>query len=76
MRKKVRGRSDWKPGSLRVTLQEAGDQLRLWGGDREAVRWGSLLTEHRQGIAHWKYLARLKNSPTEESWKLPLNKIS
>lgn len=52
----------------------SGDQLRLWGEGREAVRWGWLLTEHRQGIAHRKYLARLKNSST--SWKLPLNKIS
>lgn len=54
----------------------SGDQLRLWGGGREVVRWGWLLTEHRQGIAHQKHLARLKNSPTEKFWKLPLNKFS
>ena len=35
----MRGRSGWRPEFLRVTLQEGGAQLRLWGRSREAVRW-------------------------------------
>ena len=51
----VRGRSGWRPGFLRVTLQEGGVQLRLWGRSREAVRWaGCWLSIHRLGITHRK----------------------
>lgn len=66
---------------LRVTLHEGGAQRGFGkedrGGSRSQARWGCLLTEHPQaGCSHGKCLARVKNSPTEKSWKLPLNKIN
>lgn len=60
------------PGSLRVTLWEGGAQLRLWEG---AGKWrdGAGCTWH---CTREKCLARLRNSPAEKSWTLPLDRMN